>query len=95
MDLQSYQDLEVWRKTINLVVLFHQITKSFPRNEIYSKKFLHYMSIAYGSLAELETLIQDETKLKQLADKTAEIGRMINNLRRSIKEKLAPDRRSP
>ncbi len=59
------------------------------------KEFLRYLSIAYGSLAELETLIQianrldyiDGGQLKQLDDQTTEIGRMINGLRRSIEKK--------
>ncbi len=124
MNLKSYQDLEVWQKAINLVILCYQISKSFPKNETYglisqlqraavsiptniaegharqsSKEFLHFISISYGSLAELETLILiayrldyiDDKQSKQLMNKTTEIGRMINGLRKSIKKKLAPE----
>lgn len=59
------------------------------------KEFLRYLSIAYGSIAELETLIQianrldyiDSGQLKQLDDQTTEIGKMINGLRKSIENK--------
>lgn len=56
------------------------------RERQYTKEFLQYLSIAYGSLAELETIIQisarlkyiDVNQLKQILDKTAEVGRMLN-----------------
>ena len=62
------------------------------RERQYTKEFLQHLSIAYGSLAELETLVQigehlnylDANQLKQILDKTAELGRMINGLRRSL-----------
>lgn len=119
MGLKSYRDLEVWQKAMDLVVACYQITKKFPKNEVYgltnqlqraavsipaniaegrerqhSKEFIQHLSIAYGSLAELETHIQiaerltyiDMNQLKKLLDKTAEIGRMLNGLRRSLEK---------
>lgn len=68
-----------------------------------TKEFLHHLSIAYGSLAELETHILiarrlnyvNEEGLKQLMDKTGEIGRMLNGLRGSLEHKnLVPNPRS-
>ncbi len=118
--LKSYRDLEVWRKAMDLVVMCYQMTKRFPKNEIYglasqlqraavsvpaniaegrqrqhSKEFLQHLSIAYGSLAEMETHIQiaerlnyiDEDSTNKVLDKTAELGRMLNGLRRSIRKK--------
>jgi four helix bundle protein len=120
MDVRSYRDLEVWQKAMDLVVECYEITKRFPRDEIYGlilqlrraavsipaniaegrgrkhkAEFIQYLSIAYGSLAELETHLQiaqrlnyiDMEKLNQLLEKTAEIGRMINGLRRSLQDK--------
>lgn len=63
------------------------------RERQYTKEFLQHLSIAYGSLAEMETIIQiaarlkyiDVNQLKQVLDKTAEVGRMLNGLRRSLK----------
>ena len=65
------------------------------RERQYTKEFIQHLSIAYGSLAELETHIQiaqrlkyiDMTLEKQLLEKTAEVGRMINGLRRSLEKK--------
>lgn len=58
-------------------------------------EFLHHLSIACGSLAELETHILvarrlnyvSEERLRQLADRMAEIGRMLNGLRSSLEHK--------
>ena len=127
MNLKSYRDLEVWQKSMDLVVECYQITKKFPKAEIYgltsqlqraavsipaniaegrerqyTKEFLQHLSIAYGSLAELETHLQiaqrldylDMNHLKQMLDKTAEVGRMLNGLRKSLEKKgtqLIPD----
>ena len=118
---KSYQDLEVWQKAMDLVVICYQMTKRFPKSEIYglasqlqraaisvpaniaegrqrqsSKEFLHPLSIAYGSLAEVETHVQiagrlsyiDEDRIDKVLNKTAEIGRMLNGLRKSIRKKI-------
>jgi len=63
----------------------------------HTKEFLQSLSIAYGSLAELETHIEIAKRLRYIAadtaveliDKTSTIGRMLNGLRRSLeKQKL-------
>ncbi len=102
---------------MDLVIECYQITKDFPKSEIYglssqlrraavsipaniaegrerqyTKEFIQHLSIAYGSLAELETHIQiadrlnylDINKVKQTLEKTAEVGRMLNGLRKSL-----------
>lgn len=35
MTFKSYQDLEVWQKAMDLVVLCYEITKNFHKNEAY------------------------------------------------------------
>ena len=65
----------------------------------YSKEFLQYLSIAYGSLAELETHVLiaerlryiDKNQSKGLLDQTAELGKMINGLKRSVEKRLHSD----
>ena len=32
-NIQSYQDLEVWQKAMDLVVMSYQLTKQFPKSE--------------------------------------------------------------
>ena len=62
----------------------------------HSKEFIQFLSIASGSLAELETHIYiaqrleyiDKKQLNNLLDKTSEIGRMLNGLRKSIEKKI-------
>lgn len=69
------------------------------RERKHSKEFTQHLSIAYGSLAELGTHLQiaqrlnyiNSAKTKQLLEKTAEIGRMINGLRKSIEKRSSPD----
>ena len=128
MSIKGYQDLEVWQKAMDMVVMCYQATKNFPKSEVYglasqlqraavsipaniaegrerkhSKEFLQHLSIAYSSLAELETHIQiaqklnyiDSIKKEQLLEKTAEIGRMINGLRKSIEKRGSADPRPP
>jgi len=88
MTVRSYQDLEVWQKAMDLVVMCYQATKNFPKSEVYglasqlqraavsipaniaegrerkySKEFVQHLSIAYSSLAELETHIQIAQRL--------------------------------
>ncbi len=120
LKIKNYQDLEVWQKAMDLVVICYQMTSKFPKNEIYglssqlqraavsvpaniaegrqrrhSKEFLQHLSIAYGSLAELETHIQIAERLNyiyedqtiKLIEITSEIGKMLNGLRRSIEKK--------
>jgi len=60
-----------------------------------TKEFLHHLSIAYGSLMEVETQLLiaeslnylDENETKSILNKTAETGRLINGLSRSLKQK--------
>ena len=57
-----------------------------------SKEFAYHLSVAYGSVMEAETQIQiaanldyvDQNVADGLFQKTAEIGRMLNGLSRSI-----------
>lgn len=117
---KSYRDLEVWQKAMNLVVDCYQITKGFPKSEVFglasqlqraavsiaaniaegrarqhTKEFLQHISIAYGSLAEMETHIHiakrlsyiSEDQLQEMLKKASEIGRMLNGLRKSLHNK--------
>lgn len=64
------------------------------------KEFIRFINISYGSLAEAETFIIAATRLNflnttsetKLLEQAAEIGRMLNGLRRSLSEKT--DRKS-
>jgi four helix bundle protein len=57
------------------------------------KEFVHYISIAYGSLMETETQLQiacnlgyiNQAEVERLLVDAAEIGRMLNGLSRSLR----------
>lgn len=65
------------------------------RHRNHRKEFVQFLSIAYGSLAELETHVMIAERLgylngnhkESLLDMTSEVGRMINGLKRSIEGK--------
>jgi len=121
MKIQSYRELDVWKKSMNLVEICYKITCEFPKEELYSltsqirrasisipsniaegqsrwstKEFLRFLSIARGSLSELETqliLAQRlkyifEDNLNEILKLTDEIGKMISGLRKSLLKKL-------
>lgn len=60
----------------------------------HRKEFLHHLSIAHGSVAELETHIEiakrvgylESDAARLLFTQTEEVGRMINSLRRSLRQ---------
>ena len=64
-----------------------------------TKAFINHLSIANGSLMELETLVQIAARLDYLdgneADKillrTGELGRMLNGLQASLSKGLNPE----
>jgi len=68
------------------------------RSRQHTKEFLQHLSIAYGSLAEVETLFYIAKRLnyirndqsEKILDKTAEIGRMLNGLRKSLLKTAEP-----
>jgi four helix bundle protein len=111
--IQSYRDLIVWQKSIDLVDACYAVTRRFPREELYGLssqirraavsiaaniaeghgrtgrgQFVHQLSIARGSLRELETLVlishrQSFVKagtFGALIARTDEIGRMLFGL---------------
>ena len=57
-------------------------------------EFLNQLSVAHGSLRELETHVQLAVRLwflncdvgRQLLDQTAEVGRILNGLARSLRQ---------
>jgi four helix bundle protein len=58
----------------------------------HTKEFLNHLSIAYGSLMEVETYLQiaarlnylDTASLEQLLERSTQIGRMLNGLMRKL-----------
>lgn len=59
------------------------------------KEFRNFLSIAYGSLREIETQViiaerlkyLSQDKVKSILDQSGEVGRLINGLSNSLKER--------
>ena len=123
MSVQHYRELIVWQKAMSLAKLCYQVTKRFPREELFgltsqirraassipaniaeghsrahTKEYLNHLSIAKGSLAEVEThliLSRDmellgEADLQKCLALADEIGRMLVALRTSLERRLCP-----
>ena len=68
-----------------------------------TKDYLRFISIAMGSLAELETQLElsarldyiDQPKLGELLAIADQLGRMLQGLRKSLQGKLAPPSLAP
>ena len=81
--VKSYRDLRVWQASMDLVELVHEVTRGFPRHELYAlcsqmqraavsvpsniaeghtrestKEYLHHISMAQASLAEVQTQVE-------------------------------------
>ena len=115
--VRTHRDLDVWKKSIDLVTLIYKYTAEYPKDEIYGltsqirrcavsipsniaegsarttkKDFSHFLAIALGSVAELETQLiisrnlnyLPEAVLDELMPELISIRRMTLGLRKSI-----------
>jgi four helix bundle protein len=120
MTVKRYSDLIAWQKAMDLVEQIYQITRSFPKEELYGltsqvrraavsipsniaeghcrngrREFIHHLSIALGSLGEVETQMILAQRLGYLADSTpvlemaSETGRLLVGLMHSLERHAA------
>ncbi len=118
--LRSYRDLEVWRRSIDLVEAIYRASSAWPSDERFgltsqirraavsvpsniaegaarrgTREFLQFLSIAKGSLAEVETQLTLAGRLgylpaaagEMLLGSAAEIGRMLAGLTKALRTK--------
>jgi four helix bundle protein len=120
---QSYRDLIVWQRAMDLMFAIHEITLNGPRPERFEttsqvrraassvpaniaegqgrqslREFLHHVSIANGSLYELETHLIGANRfgylsaqeLDSLLNRCAEVGRLLHGLMRNLRLRSQP-----
>ena len=118
IETNSYKELIVWQKSMNLVVEIYKLTEFFPKSEIYGltsqmrrcavsipsniaegrrrgskKDYRHFLIIAYGSGAELETQIEITKRLSfskninfvKVDGLLNEVMRMLNKMLSTLK----------
>jgi four helix bundle protein len=121
MGVESYRDLKVWNKAMDLVVEAYRLAHQLPKMETYGLAnqiqraavsipaniaeghgrehlgdYLRHLSIANGSLKELETHLLIANRLSYLQSSelertfvlAEEIGRMLSGLTRKLKERV-------
>lgn len=82
VSIRSYRDLLVWRKAMDVAVACHRRRRDFAR----------FLSIARGSLAELDTHIRlaqrlgyvDAPRPAPILAQIDEVGRLLNALRNAL-----------
>ena len=117
--IQSYRDLKVWQKALDLADRAYLLSEGLPSHQRYilcsqiersaasvpaniaegrmrhsQKDFLYHLSVAKGSLAELETLLFlaqkrgyiTEQDLQSLLLDSAEVMKMLHGLKSSLSE---------
>jgi len=122
MSIQSYRDLKVWQKAMDLIELCCGTTRSFPADERYglvsqirravvsvaaniaegqgrshTREFLNHLSMARGSLMEVETLLLVSQRVGYLSGESLapmaalcdEVSRMLTGLRHALEKKLS------
>lgn len=117
MSIGSHRDLQVWQRSMELLVDVYRVAHQLPDIERFAlasqirraassipaniaegkargttKAFLNFLSIADGSLAELDTHLEAAARIGYVSRESQsgllvrmqEIGRMINGLKRSL-----------
>jgi four helix bundle protein len=115
--IQSFRDLTVWQKGVDLTVRVYEVTNAFPRSEAFGltsqirravvsipsniaegkaaggQNYPRHLRIALGAEAELQTQIElarrlglvDDKIASELLQNTAEVGRMLSALLKSLR----------
>jgi len=118
--LQSYRELLVWQKAMDLATMVYGLTEPFPKREVYGlaaqlrragvsvpsniaegygrgsrREYLQFLTIAQGSLKELETQVLLGERLtyataaqtSRIMSEAEAVGKMLGGLIRSLKPK--------
>jgi four helix bundle protein len=121
MQVNSYQDLNVWKEGMRLTLSVYDLTSRFPDHERFglvsqirrcsvsipsniaegharlsTREYVRHLSIALGSLAELETQLHLAKALNygefelfaELFLKSSQIGKQLRSLVKSLRSKI-------
>ena len=114
MRTESFKDLIVWQKAYKLALKIYELTKDFPKSEVYGlsqqmrrsaisipsniaegygrkhkAEYSQFLSIAYGSLSELETQYLLATDLKY-SDKNEQVENLLKEVGAMLYRMLNP-----
>ena len=120
MGAKSFRELEVWRESMDLVVLVYGLLDALPNHERFAlcdqlrravisipsniaegfgrdshKDFGHFLSIARGSLYEVDTQLEIAERMgylavtKELRQQMNAVSRLIAALNRSLRAPIA------
>ena len=86
MTVQHYRQLEVWKLAMDIAE---------GQGRTHTKEFLYHLSVARGSLMELETYLLlsqrvgylNQSELEPLLAKTDRISRMLSGLKKSLESR--------
>ena len=117
MGLKTYRDLDVWQRSVDLVLTAYALSKKLPSKErfgltsqlqraavsipaniaegygrIHRGDYVHHLSMARGSLAELETHVTvavrpgfiERDEAMEVWNLSQEVGKMLNRLVQSL-----------
>ncbi len=119
---QSFRELQVWQRAMQLTIAIYQLTSGFPREELYgltnqlrraavsvpsniaeghgrlsNREFTQFLSVARGSVCELQTQLEiaralgfGTVKATEEAERLShEVGKMIFAFLGSLKNQSA------
>jgi len=125
--MKTYRELDVWKKSVDMVVSAYELTEKFPDRERYGLTgqlrraavsipaniaegygrthrgdYLHHLSIARGSLAELETHLAIAVRLGFIPREEAvslwgmaqDVSKMLTRLVQSLQKAATKSARS-
>jgi four helix bundle protein len=119
---QSFRELQVWQRAMQLTIAIYRLTKNFPKDELYgltsqlrraavsvpsniaeghgrlsNREFTQFMSVARGSVCELQTQLEIARSLgfgtikaiEEAERLSHEVGKMIFAFLESLKNQPA------